>query len=82
LDRVGGGPKVIALGMACTQTNWPNWQQGPRSMHPGGVTMTFCDGTCNSLAISFDQPSTTTNFCRWDKLILSNDGQPIDASSY
>jgi len=80
---VGGGPKVIALGMACTQTNWPNWQQGPRSMHPGGVTMTFCDGHVQFISDFVQtQPSTTTNFAVWDKLILSNDGQPIDASSY
>ena len=42
--EVEGGPKVAALGMACTQATWPTDGRRPRSMHPGGVTMGFCDG--------------------------------------
>ena len=44
-NAVGGQTKLIAMDMACSTGNWPNWQQTARSMHPGGVNMTLCDGS-------------------------------------
>ena len=35
-----------ALWMPCSAvTNWPNWQQTARSMHPGGVYAAMGDGS-------------------------------------
>jgi prepilin-type N-terminal cleavage/methylation domain-containing protein/prepilin-type processing-associated H-X9-DG protein len=82
---VGGGAQAVALGMSCYNGNLPNWQQTARSLHGGGVNTCFADGSVHWIS-DFVQLGTqaTPPACLgvWDKLNLSNDGQPIDASSF
>ncbi|HEV3416535.1 MAG TPA: DUF1559 domain-containing protein [Pirellulales bacterium] len=81
------GQKVlIQMGMGCWSGNGPNSQQAARSMHIGGVNTCFADGSVRFIS---DYVQTTTmsvppgtNLGVWDKLNLSNDGQPIDASQF
>ena len=80
----GGTGEVLAskAGMACFYGNHPNYEQTARSMHPGGVTICMADGSVRFLSDFVQLGTSTTNLGVWDKLQLSNDGLPIDASSY
>ncbi len=82
---VGGGQALIQMGMACTQTGWPNWEQTARSSHTSGVNVCMGDGSVRYISDFVDQSPPTSSpppWHVWDKLNLSNDGQPIDASQY
>ena len=82
---VGGATNLITLGMSCSTGPWPNWQQTARSMHGGGVNTCFADGSVHWIS-DFVQTSTGAaappNLSVWDKLNLSNDGLPIDSSTF
>ena len=69
--------------MSCWQTG-NSEQQGPRSLHTGGINTCFADGSVHFIS-DFVQLGTNTNnpanLGVWDKLNLSNDGLPIDASA-
>ena len=90
-NAVGGatlGPaQLIALGMSCCAGGGGGfgWQQGARSLHGGGVNTCFADGSVHFIS-DFVQTGTNgtppSNLGVWDKLNLSNDGFPIDASSF
>ena len=67
------------MGMACYPGNGPNDQQTARSVHAGGVTTCFCDGSVHFIN---DTIQITPFPSVWDKLMLSMDGYPIDASQY
>ena len=86
LAAVGGSSTnevpLIALGMSCWTGNSPNWQQGARSMHGGGVDTCFCDGSVHWISDFIQLGTSSSNLGVWDKLNLSNDGYPIDASSF
>ncbi len=79
---LGGGPQTCQAGMACFNGNNPNWQQTARSVHTGGVTVCMADGSVRFISDFVQLGNSTSNLGVWDKLNLSNDGLPIDASSY
>jgi len=86
---LGGSTQVIQAGMACWSADANNWEQDPRSMHPGGVIVCMADGSVRFISdfvqvtIGSDTDANLfPNISVWDKLILSNDGLPIDASAY
>ena len=79
---VGGEINLTAMGMSCSPTNYPNWQQTARSLHPGGVNTCFADGSVHFISDFIQLGTGPGNLGVWDKLNLSYDGQPIDAGSY
>jgi len=82
---VGGASQLVPLGMPCFPG--ANQQQTARSMHPGGVNVCLGDGSVRFFS-DFIQlgndgnNDNPPNLGVWDKLNLSHDGQPIDASQY
>lgn len=89
-DSVGGVGPLAKLGMACSRdnapSNWPNWQQTARSLHPGGVFVAMCDGSVRFISDYIDITSnvgaTPPVYSVWDRLNLSQDGQVLDNSKY
>jgi prepilin-type N-terminal cleavage/methylation domain-containing protein/prepilin-type processing-associated H-X9-DG protein len=86
-----GGSNGIAvlqkLGMACSNGNWPNWQQTARSMHTGGVNIALADGSVRWINDYIDISSGNISanpptFSVWDRLNLSRDGQPLNGGSF
>ena len=82
-----GSATALLARMGCT-TGADN-QQAPRSMHNGGVNVGMADGSTRfindsiQLGTYFDPtnpPAPPLPLGVWDKLLLSNDGLPIDAS--
>ena len=81
-NAVGGGPQAAQLGMACYGGDLPDWQQTARSLHNSGVNTCFADGSVHFIS-DFIQLGTAANALGvWDKLLLSNDGLPVDGSSF
>ena len=81
-NAVGGETALIAMNMACSAGNWPNWQQTARSMHAGGVNMAFCDGSVHFISDLVELGTSQTHLGVWDELNLTNDGFAIDNSKY
>jgi prepilin-type N-terminal cleavage/methylation domain-containing protein/prepilin-type processing-associated H-X9-DG protein len=82
---VGGQARLARMGMTCSPRNEPNWQQGPRSMHTGGINVCLADGSVRFISdyIELGTPGTPPGCLgTWDKLNLSSDGQPINASKF
>jgi prepilin-type processing-associated H-X9-DG protein len=50
-----------------TGHNWPNWQAGTRSVHPGGANVVFCDGSVRFIVNS-------VNVSVWDAMVGRQDG--------
>jgi prepilin-type N-terminal cleavage/methylation domain-containing protein/prepilin-type processing-associated H-X9-DG protein len=79
-DAHGGALGLAGKGMPCWG-NAPMWdnplgQGGSRSMHAGGVMVSFCDGSARWINDSIDVlPSTLDSLSVWDKILLSADGQ-------
>ena len=80
------------IGMSCKEGSSANIQATNRSLHPGGVNLAFADGGArfipNSISLgtvsNITDPNSLASFSQlgvWDKLILSSDGQSIDAES-
>jgi prepilin-type N-terminal cleavage/methylation domain-containing protein/prepilin-type processing-associated H-X9-DG protein len=81
-NAVGGGSQLAQLGMACWNGNGPNWQQTARSLHTSGVNTCFADGSVHFISDFIQLGTGSGNLGVWDKLNLSNDHFPIDASAY
>jgi prepilin-type processing-associated H-X9-DG protein len=82
---VGGAAQLIRMGMSCWSGDGPDWQQGARSMHMGGVNVCFCDGSVRFISdfVQLGTPGTPPGCLGvWDKLNLSNDGQTISTNNY
>ncbi len=82
------------IGLPCTDGSTSNVQATNRSLHSGGVNVAFADGNTRFISDSIGlgdvlsgtnvQADALDSFYKlgvWDKLILSCDGQPIDAES-
>ncbi len=79
-----GGPAVIqAMNMACYNPAGANAnnQQTARSMHLGGVTMLFVDGSVHFIS-DYVQLGSSSNLGVWDMLNLSNDHKQVQANRY
>jgi prepilin-type processing-associated H-X9-DG protein len=81
-NAVGGGPQAAQLGMSCYVGDLPNWQQTARSLHNSGVNTSFADGSVHFISDFIQLGTGPTSLGVWDKLLLSSDGQPVDASTY
>jgi prepilin-type processing-associated H-X9-DG protein len=81
-NAVGGGSQLATLGMACWNGNGPCKQQTARSLHQSGVNTCFADGSVHYISDFVQTGTSSSSLGVWDKLNLSNDHFPIDASSY
>jgi len=82
---VGGATTLIRMGMSCWNGDANDVQQAPRSMHAGGVNVCLADGSVRFISDYIELGTNgTPPGCLgvWDKLNLSNDGQPLDASKF
>jgi prepilin-type processing-associated H-X9-DG protein len=87
---MGGSNGVVMLqkmGMACSNGNWPNWQQTARSMHAGGVNIALADGSVRWISDFIDTSSgciinNPPTYSVWDRLNLSNDGQSLNQGAF
>jgi prepilin-type N-terminal cleavage/methylation domain-containing protein/prepilin-type processing-associated H-X9-DG protein len=78
----GGAPQLYALGMGCNNASTTdNPQQGPKSMHPGGVMTVFCDGSVHWLDDSIQVGNTSGNGY-WEMVFLSTDGGSLPQDVY
>jgi prepilin-type processing-associated H-X9-DG protein len=81
-DAVGGKEALAELGMGCYDGSSNNRQSTARSMHAGGVQTVFCDGSVHFIS-DFVEVSTNINYASvWDRLLLSNDGQPVSVDDF
>ena len=91
--QFGGSNGLIQQWMPCSEDNgggWPNWQQAPRSMHSGGVYVSFADNGVHWINDLIDtgtsaaNPSTYSpyNPSVWERLVISGDGMNVPASNY
>jgi hypothetical protein len=79
----GGGPAVAEMGMACSNGNWPNWQQTARSLHEGGVYVSLADGSVQWLSDNVNSsPDTYENPSVWAMLFSSGDSQTVPESTF
>jgi len=76
--------EISGMGGCCP---CPNQQATPRSVHPGGVFVCFCDGHVYYINDYIDH-STTWGLATpsalhvWERLCCCSDGMPIDESDY
>ena len=80
-NSLGGTQILMSLGMPCYVGDAGSHQQDPRSLHPDGVQVVFCDGSVQWIGDSVDLGSGPTSLGVWDMLNLSADDQsyPPDA---
>ena len=82
----------IRIGLPCQEGAMTNVQATNRSLHPGGVNVAFADGGArfipNTVALGTVSNITDANALDkfselgvWDRLVLSSDGQSIDADA-
>jgi prepilin-type processing-associated H-X9-DG protein len=75
------------MGGCCGTTACGNKQATPRSIHPGGIYVCFCDGHVYFINDNIDHNpywgiDTAAGLHVWEKLCACSDGQPINESDY
>ena len=94
-NELGGNIQLGAMGMDCFDGNGSE-QATSRSLHPGGVNMSFCDGSVTFISNSIETSNIWTytgqeqtppvvnpaEYGVWERLMASNDGQIVDGHSY
>jgi prepilin-type processing-associated H-X9-DG protein len=84
-SAVGGATQATLLGMPCATGGKLDNQQTARSLHSGGVNVCLADSSVRFISDFIElgtQGTPPASLGVWDKLNLSNDGQPIDASKF
>ncbi len=83
IGSFGGQDALVAVGMPVSYGPWVNMQQTARSQHAGGVFVAMADGSVRWIT-DFIQilPSSIGNLSVWDRLMVSNDGQPVSEATY
>jgi prepilin-type N-terminal cleavage/methylation domain-containing protein/prepilin-type processing-associated H-X9-DG protein len=77
------GEKVVTqLKMPCWFGDANDSQQTARSMHAGGVNVSFVDGSVHFISDFVETGTASDNLGIWDKLNLSNDRLPLNSSQY
>jgi prepilin-type N-terminal cleavage/methylation domain-containing protein/prepilin-type processing-associated H-X9-DG protein len=84
---VGTAVDLVQMGMACDKGSSENRQQTARSLHTSGANVCFADGSVHFISDFVELGSDSANDSPpnlgvWDKLNLSSDGQPLDASKF
>ena len=85
---VGGPVELAKMGMSCAPFDLSNWQQTVRSLHVNGGNVCFADGSVRFVSDFIDRNPDTSGISAtnppstWDRLNLSNDSLPVDASKY
>jgi prepilin-type N-terminal cleavage/methylation domain-containing protein/prepilin-type processing-associated H-X9-DG protein len=79
---VGGKDRLRYLKMGCSER--PCYQVTARSLHPGGIQCVFCDGSVHwiSDSIQINTIGKAPPFSVWDRLNLSNDGEPVTSQMF
>ncbi len=80
-----GETQIAKAGMPCWDGNGPDWQQGARSLHRGGVNVCLADGSVRFVSDFIDRGTAgTPPACLgvWDKLNLSADGETIQPGQF
>jgi prepilin-type N-terminal cleavage/methylation domain-containing protein/prepilin-type processing-associated H-X9-DG protein len=81
-DGSQGQTQVMKFGMSCWFSDASDVQQAARSMHASGVNVCMADGSVHFISDFVETGTSAQSLGIWDKLNLSNDGLPIDASKY
>lgn len=81
-SAVGGAVEIIKRGMTCSPGGKPNWQQTVRSLHTTGGNVCLADGSVRFISDFVERGTSYLSLGVWDKLNLSNDSQPVDASKF
>jgi len=73
-------------GLPVAYVDYPNWQQGTRSTHAGGVNAALADGSVrwvdDYVDVNGSVYTTPPVLSLWDRLNASADGLPIDSSKF
>jgi prepilin-type N-terminal cleavage/methylation domain-containing protein len=79
--QFGGGTQgLVNAGMACSNGDWPNWQQTIRSIHTGGAYVSMGDGSIHWLSDNVQNGDGVYGgtYSVWDSLIASGDSQNLN----
>jgi prepilin-type N-terminal cleavage/methylation domain-containing protein len=81
---VGGEAEMVRKKMTCYEgtSSSPNRQAAARSAHVGGIFSTFCDGSVHWISDNIETSGSMSYPSAWDRLNLSNDGQPIPSGAF
>jgi len=79
---LGDSTSMTSLGMGCLNVTKGTMRQGcPRSTHREGLYVAMCDGSVRWISDYIEIWTISGDLSVWDKLILSSDGQSINASA-
>jgi len=79
-----GEQRLREIGMGCYSgtSSWPNRQASPRSSHTNGIQVCFADGSVHYVGDYIEVSPTASYKSVWDRLNLSQDGEPVSHNQY